>query len=281
MSKTLLKIENLVVAIKESNQRLVNHLSLTIKQRQSLALVGENGSGKTTVSKAILGFLPDNCCIQSGKIFYSGTDITRLSRKEFQSIRGKKISTIFQNAMGTLTPSMRVGTQIIETLRHHFVMSKEEAFAKARELLVSVHIESPDRCLQLYPFELSGGMCQRVSIAIALATNPELIIADEPSTALDSISQAQVLRVLKQIHQNNNTALLLITHNLALVSELCEEMAIIHHGEIVEQGPVHELLRSPSHPYTQKLIRAIPKIPNLYNPKHSKTAAIPAYQPFN
>ncbi|CRH61063.1 oligopeptide transport system ATP-binding protein [Chlamydia trachomatis] len=227
-----------------------------------MALVGENGSGKTTVSKAVLGFLPDNCYIQSGRILYSSTDITRLSRRQLQTIRGKKIATIFQNAMGTLTPSMRVGAQIVETLRHHFDMSKEEAFSKARELLESVHIESPDRCLQLYPFELSGGMCQRVSIAIALATNPELIIADEPSTALDSISQAQVLRVLTQIHQNHSTALLLITHNLALVSELCEEMAIIRYGEIVEQGPVQELLHSPSHPYTQQLIRAIPRIPS-------------------
>lgn len=262
MSEDLLKIDNLVVSVKDSNQRLVNHLSLTIKRCQSMALVGENGSGKTTVSKAVLGFLPDNCYIQSGRILYSSTDITRLSRRQLQTIRGKKIATIFQNAMGTLTPSMRVGAQIVETLRHHFDMSKEEAFSKARELLESVHIESPDRCLQLYPFELSGGMCQRVSIAIALATNPELIIADEPTTALDSISQAQVLRVLTQIHQNHSTALLLITHNLALVSELCEEMAIIRYGEIVEQGPVQELLHSPSHPYTQQLIRAIPKIPS-------------------
>lgn len=277
MSKTLLKIENLVVSVKGSNQRLVNHLSLTINRRQSLALVGENGSGKTTVSKAVLGFLPDNCCIQSGQIFYSGTDITHLSRKEFQQIRGKKIATIFQNAMGTLTPSMHVGTQIVETLRHHFVLSKEEALARARELLVSVHIESPDRCLQQYPFELSGGMCQRVSIAIALATRPELIIADEPSTALDSISQAQVLRVLKQIHQNNATALLLITHNLALVSELCEEMAIIRHGEIVEQGPVQQLLHAPTHPYTQQLVRAIPKIPSFYNPEPPKIFATTAH----
>ncbi|WP_322631969.1 ABC transporter ATP-binding protein [Chlamydia trachomatis] len=262
MSEDLLKIDNLVVSVKDSNQRLVNHLSLTIKRCQSMALVGENGSGKTTVSKAVLGFLPDNCYIQSGRILYSSTDITRLSRRQLQTIRGKKIATIFQNAMGTLTPSMRVGAQIVETLRYHFDMSKEEAFSKARELLESVHIESPDRCLQLYPFELSGGMCQRVSIAIALATNPELIIADEPSTALDSISEAQVLRVLTQIHQNHSTALLLITHNLALVSELCEEMAIIRYGEIVEQGPVQELLHSPSHPYTQQLIRAIPKIPS-------------------
>lgn len=262
MSEDLLKIDNLVVSVKDSNQRLVNHLSLTIKRCQSMALVGENGSGKTTVSKAVLRFLPDNCYIQSGRILYSSTDITRLSRRQLQTIRGKKIATIFQNAMGTLTPSMRVGAQIVETLRHHFDMSKEEAFSKARELLESVHIESPDRCLQLYPFELSGGMCQRVSIAIALATNPELIIADEPSTALDSISQAQVLRVLTQIHQNHSTALLLITHNLALVSELCEEMAIIRYGEIVEQGPVQELLHSPSHPYTQQLIRAIPRIPS-------------------
>lgn len=262
MSEDLLKIDNLVVSVKNSNQRLVNHLSLTIKRCQSMALVGENGSGKTTVSKAVLGFLPDNCYIQSGRILYSSTDITRLSRRQLQTIRGKKIATIFQNAMGILTPSMRVGAQIVETLRHHFDMSKEEAFSKARELLESVHIESPDRCLQLYPFELSGGMCQRVSIAIALATNPELIIADEPSTALDSISQAQVLRVLTQIHQNHSTALLLITHNLALVSELCEEMAIIRYGEIVEQGPVQELLHSPSHPYTQQLIRAIPRIPS-------------------
>ncbi|CAX10649.1 ABC transporter ATP-binding protein [Chlamydia trachomatis] len=262
MSEDLLKIDNLVVSVKDSNQRLVNHLSLTIKRCQSMALVGENGSGKTTVSKAVLGFLPDNCYIQSGRILYSSTDITRLSRRQLQTIRGKKIATIFQNGMGTLTPSMRVGAQIVETLRYHFDMSKEEAFSKARELLESVHIESPDRCLQLYPFELSGGMCQRVSIAIALATNPELIIADEPSTALDSISQAQVLRVLTQIHQNHSTALLLITHNLALVSELCEEMAIIRYGEIVEQGPVQELLHSPSHPYTQQLIRAIPKIPS-------------------
>ena len=277
MSKDLLKIENLVVSVKDTHQRLVNKLSFTIKRCHSLALVGENGSGKTTVSKAVLCFLPDNCHIQSGKILYSGVDITHLSRKKLQQIRGKKIATIFQNAQGALTPSMRVGAQIVETLRHHFVMSKEEALAKAYELLVNVHIEFPDRCLQQYPFELSGGMCQRISIAIALATNPELIIADEPSTALDSISQAQVLRVLKQIHQNNSTALILITHNLALVSELCDEMAIIRHGEIIEQGPVQRILNSPHHPYTQKLVNAVPRIPNIRNPLSSELLATTAH----
>lgn len=261
MPNTLLNIRNLTIASNNPRRLLIDNLSLSIKKRHSLALVGENGSGKTTITKAILGFLPDNCEILEGDIFFENTNLKTLSYKKFQKIRGKKIATVLQNAIGSLTPSMRIGAQIVETLRQHNPITKQEAYAKALELLSSVCIPNPERCFHLYPFELSGGMRQRTIIAISLASSPELILADEPTTALDSVSQAQVLRILRKVHKEHHTAMLLVTHNLALVTELCDDIAIIKDGQLVETGSVKEIFSSPQHPYTKRLLKAVSKIP--------------------
>lgn len=261
MPNSLLHVNNLTITSRNPHRHVIHSLSLKMQQRRSLALVGENGSGKTTLIKAILGFLPDNCRITQGNIFFEKKDLLALPRKYIQKIRGKKIATILQNAMGSLTPSMRIGKQITETLMHHENLAPQEAYEKALDLLASVYISQPKRCFHLHPFELSGGMRQRIVIAIALASSPQLILADEPTTALDSISQAQVLRILHQVSAEKNTAILLVTHNLALVTELCNDVAIIKNGQIVEIGNVCEVFSSPQHPYTQHLLNSIAKIP--------------------
>ncbi|WP_201456989.1 ABC transporter ATP-binding protein [Chlamydia sp. 17-3921] len=259
---SLLNISDLSIISENPDKVLIQRLSMKLKKQRSLALIGESGSGKTTITKAILGFLPSNCKIIEGKIIFDGTDLAQLSQKNFYNIRGKKIATILQNAMGSLTPFMRIGEQISETLQqHHQHMSKKEAYEKAQDLLSSVYIPNPQRCLYQYPFELSGGMRQRVVIAIALSCSPELILADEPTTALDSVSQAQVLRILHKLHKQNQSAMILVTHNLALVTELCDDIAIINNGKIVETGSVQEIFSSPQHPYTKQLLNAVSKIP--------------------
>jgi len=262
MNDPLLNISNLKIISENPNRTLIQDFSLKLKQQRSIALIGESGSGKTTVIKAILGFLPNNCRITEGSILLnSTTDLAKIPQKEFYKIRGKKIVTILQNAMGSLTPSMRIGKQIIETLRQHYTLSKKEAFEKAEELLASVHIPDPKRCLYQYPFELSGGMRQRVVIAIALSCSPELILADEPTTALDSVSQAQVLKILHQVHKQNQSAMILVTHNLALVTELCDDIVIIKNGKIIEIGSVQDIFSYPQHPYTKQLLNAVSRIP--------------------
>ena len=262
MNDPLLNISNLKIISDNPHRTLIQDFSLKLKQQRSIALIGERGSGKTTVIKAILGFLPNNCRITEGSILLnSTTDLAKIPQKEFYKIRGKKIVTILQNAMGSLTPSMRIGKQIIETLRQHHTLSKKEAFEKAEELLASVHIPDPKRCLYQYPFELSGGMRQRVVIAIALSCSPELILADEPTTALDSVSQAQVLKILHQVHKQNQSAMILVTHNLALVTELCDDIVIIKNGKIIEIGSVQDIFSYPQHPYTKQLLNAVSRIP--------------------
>lgn len=262
MNDPLLNISNLKIISENPNRTLIQDFSLKLKQQRSIALIGESGSGKTTVIKAILGFLPNNCRITEGSILLnSTTDLAKIPQKEFYKIRGKKIVTILQNAMGSLTPSMRIGKQIIETLRQHHTLSKKEAFEKAEELLASVHIPDPKRCLYQYPFELSGGMRQRVVIAIALSCSPELILADEPTTALDSVSQAQVLKILHQVHKQNQSAMILVTHNLALVTKLCDDIVIIKNGKIIEIGSVQDIFSYPQHPYTKQLLNAVSRIP--------------------
>ncbi|WP_100933929.1 ABC transporter ATP-binding protein [Candidatus Chlamydia corallus] len=261
MDNFLLNIKDLIVASTNPNKTLIENLSLQLRENRSLALVGESGSGKTTITKAILGFLPENCLVKNGSILFEDIDITKLSPKELHRIRGQKIATILQNAMGSLTPSMRIGTQIIETLRQHHKINKGEAYDKTMELLTDVCIPNPKHSFSQYPFELSGGMRQRVVIAIALASQPKLILADEPTTALDSMSQAQILRILYNIQKQRQATILLVTHNLSLVKELCDDICIIKDGKLIETGTVEEIFLSPKHPYTRELLNAVSKIP--------------------
>lgn len=260
MPEPLLSIQNLTIE-SSSKKVLVRNVSLDLYSQQPFALVGENGCGKTTLIKAIAGFLPQRCRVVSGKIFLKGQEITTLKGSHLRRMRGQMFSMILQNAMGSLTPSMRIGNHMIEAIRQHTKKSHTEAYAHALELLQNVNIPNPELCLSLYPFELSGGMRQRVVIAIALANSPEFILADEPTTALDTISQAQVLEILRNIQHQFLTTFFLVTHNLSLATELCKYVAIMRNGEIVEQGPISDIFSFPNHPYTQQLLHSVTKIP--------------------
>lgn len=261
MPEPLLCIDNLTIESMTSQRVLVQNFSLQLHAHQNLALVGENGSGKTTILKAIAGFLPDNCRIVSGSIFLKGQNILRMKQNQFNRMRGRVFSMVLQNAMSALTPSMRIGEQIIEALKKHSHLSKEQIHHTAIQLLRNVNIDQAEECLSLYPFQLSGGMQQRVIIAIALANSPEFLLADEPTTALDSVSQAQIIHIFQKIRLDRLTTVLLVTHNLSLVADLCDHIIVIKNGEIVETGTVTEVFESPEHPYTKSLLQAVTKIP--------------------
>ena len=237
----------------------VNGVSLEIKRGQSLGLVGETGAGKTTIAKSILGILPDPPAkVLNGQIVLDGQDLLKLPEKEMRGIRGKKISMIFQDPMTALNPLMTVGDQIAEVVSLHEHCSKKESMNKAMQMLEMVGIPA-ERYVE-YPHQFSGGMKQRVVIAIALACNPELQLADEPTTALDVTIQAQVMDMIADLQKKLNTAMILITHDLGIVAEACDQVAVIYAGEIVELASKEELFLHPTHPYTVGLFGSIPSL---------------------
>lgn len=259
--KSLLKIKNLSVqyVTDEATIYAVNGLNLSLDHGETLGLVGETGAGKTTAAKSIMRILPDPPAkIQQGEILVDGTDILKLSEKEMRKIRGNKISMIFQDPMTSLNPVLTVGDQIAEVIMLHQAKSKKEAYRLAGDMLEMVGIErsrSKD-----YPHQFSGGMKQRVVIAIALSCNPELLIADEPTTALDVTIQAQVLALMKDLQKRYQTSLLMITHDLGIVAESCDHVAIIYAGNIVEYGTKEQIFLNRFHPYTKGLFGCIPDI---------------------
>ena len=237
----------------------VNGVSLEIKRGQSLGLVGETGAGKTTIAKSILGILPDPPAkVLNGQIVLDGQDLLKLPEKEMRGIRGKKISMIFQDPMTALNPLMTVGDQIAEVVSLHEHCGKKESMNKAMQMLEMVGIPA-ERYVE-YPHQFSGGMKQRVVIAIALACNPELLLADEPTTALDVTIQAQVMDMIADLQKKLNTAMILITHDLGIVAEACDQVAVIYAGEIVELASKEELFLHPTHPYTIGLFGSIPSL---------------------
>ena len=237
----------------------VNGVSLEIKRGQSLGLVGETGAGKTTIAKSILGILPDPPAkVLNGQIVLDGQDLLKLPEKEMRGIRGKKISMIFQDPMTALNPLMTVGDQIAEVVSLHEHCSKKESMNKAMQMLEMVGIPA-ERYVE-YPHQFSGGMKQRVVIAIALACNQELLLADEPTTALDVTIQAQVMEMIADLQKKLNTAMILITHDLGIVAEACDQVAVIYAGEIVELASKEELFLHPTHPYTVGLFGSIPSL---------------------
>ena len=237
----------------------VNGVSLEVKRGKSLGLVGETGAGKTTIAKSIMGILPDPPAkVLNGEIVLDGQDLLKTSEKEMRKIRGKKISMIFQDPMTALNPLMTVGDQIAEVISLHEHCSKKEAMNKAMEMLELVGI--PAERYPEYPHQFSGGMKQRVVIAIALACNPELLLADEPTTALDVTIQAQVMEMIAELQKKLNTAMILITHDLGIVAEACDEVAVIYAGEIVEMASKEDLFLHPTHPYTIGLFGSIPSL---------------------
>lgn len=268
--ETLLTIKNLSVRYNTERSKVyaVNNLSLGIAEGESLGLVGETGAGKTTTALAALNLLPKSATIQ-GDILYDGKSVFKMRERELLDLRGGKIAMIFQNPLTALNPVFPIGEQISMVLRAHAGMRSGQAMERAGELLELVGI--PKYRLKDYPSQFSGGMRQRVGIAAALASNPKLLIADEPTTALDVTIQAQILELMKDLQVQYNTSLLMITHNLGIISELCQHVAVMYAGNIIEYGEVTKVFRTPMHPYTIGLLGALPK---LTGPR-SRLTAIP------
>ena len=260
-NKQLLAVKDLYVEY-QSDERLVkavNGISFDLDEGETIGLVGETGAGKTTTALAVLGLVPDPPGkVTSGEILYDGIDLLKESEKELRKIRGSNITMIFQDPMSSLNPVMTVGSQIMEVYTLHNKVSKVQATIKAQEMLEVVGI-SGERYSE-YPHQFSGGMKQRVMIAIALACNPKLLIADEPTTALDVTIQAQILDLIKNLRRDFNTSVLLITHDLGVVAELCDKVAVMYSGEIVEYGTLRDVFKNTSHPYTKGLFGSLPDL---------------------
>jgi peptide/nickel transport system ATP-binding protein/oligopeptide transport system ATP-binding protein len=236
----------------------IDHFS--IGKKECVGLVGETGCGKSVTALSILKLLPPSGKIISGQILFKGEDLLKKSPNEMEKIRGKQISVIFQNPFSSLNPVFTVGEQIIRILMLHQHLCKEEAKKKAVEMFNMMRLSSSRKLLNRYPHELSGGMCQRVMIAMALSCNPDLLIADEPTTALDVTIQAQILKLMRELKEKIAASVLLITHDLAVVAQLCDKVAVMYAGRIIERGTVKDIFKNPAHPYTQGLLEAIPMV---------------------
>ena len=240
--------------------KAVNGVSYSVEAGRTLGVVGESGSGKSVSAMSILQLLDGNGYIDSGEILFEGRDLTKLTEKEMYSVRGNDISVIFQEPMTSLNPVFTVSRQVSEPFIIHQGMTKKQAAAKVIEMLADVKIPNPHIVAKQYPHQLSGGMRQRVMIAMALACKPKLLIADEPTTALDVTIQAQILDLMKKLQKEDNSSILLITHDLGVVAEMCSRVIVMYAGKIVEEAPVEVLFGNPSHPYTQGLIASVPKL---------------------
>ena len=261
MSENMLNVENLVIHYETDEEvvEAVNNISFSLKKGEVLGLVGETGAGKTTTALGIMGLLPTKVGhVIQGKIELDGENLFYKSEKEMRKIRGKKISMIFQDPMTALNPVKTVGDQIAEVVLLHNHCSKAEALKRAQDMLAMVGIV-PERYKD-YPHQFSGGMKQRIVIAIALACEPELLIADEPTTALDVTIQAQILDMMRNLQKEHGTSMILITHDLGVVAEMCDHCAVMYAGELVEYGTVEEIFDNPKHPYTQALYQSIPSL---------------------
>lgn len=262
MKDKLLSVENLRTVFKTKNNSyaVVDDLTFSIDRGKTLGIVGESGSGKTLSALSVLNLLPNKALIDKGQILFEGKDLTKLNYKDLCKIRGNEISMIFQDPIMSLDQVFTVGSQIMEAILTHKKVSKSEAKEMALKLLKDVEISDPERIFNSYPFELSGGMCQRVMIAIALCLNPKLLFADEPTTALDVTVQAQIMDLLKKIQKNNNMSIILITHDLGTVADMADDIIVMYAGKIMEQAPSKFIFKNSCHPYTFGLIKSTPKL---------------------
>jgi len=263
VANTVLKIENLKTYFftDDGVMPAVDDVSITLNKGETLGIVGESGSGKSVTSLSIMGLIPKPPGkIVDGAIWYEGRDLTKVSNKELRQIRGNEIAMIFQEPMTSLNPVFTIGEQLIEAISLHKKTNKKEAQAKAIDMLKMVGIPRAEQIMQDYPHQLSGGMRQRVMIAMAMALNPKILIADEPTTALDVTIQAQILELMKQLKKNSETSIIFITHDLGVVAEMCERVIVMYAGKIVEEADVKTIFHAPLHPYTKGLLHSIPSI---------------------
>jgi oligopeptide/dipeptide ABC transporter ATP-binding protein len=272
----ILEVQNLTAAFPapHGSARVLDGVEFAVQQGEILGIVGESGSGKTMTALSVLKLLPPACRVEAGEILFRGEGLLALGSREMDAVRGEEISMIFQNPRSSLNPLFRVEKTLTQVLRTHRGLKGAEARRVSVELLADVGLADPERILRRYPHELSGGMCQRVMIAFALASEPKLLIADEPTTALDVTVQLQVIELLARLRREHGLTLVLITHNLSVVAELCDRVLVMYLGRIVEQGPVAELLDHPRHPYTIGLLGSRPTLGG-----ESRLTAIPGQVP--
>ena len=259
----LLEIKDLTVhyVTVDGTVHAVENLNLTLPEGKTLGLVGETGAGKTTTVKAIMQILPDPPAkILTGEVIFCGEDLLKKNKKSMRKIRGKQISMIFQEPMTSLNPVMKIGDQVAECVLQHEKISKKEALKKAEDMLRKTGVPRVEHMMKEYPFQLSGGQRQRVMIAMALVCKPEILIADEPTTALDVTIQAQILDLMNQLKKETGTSILFITHDLGVVAEVCDDVAVMYCGRVVERGDVKTIFANPSHPYTKGLLGSIPRL---------------------
>ncbi|MGF1576078.1 MAG: ABC transporter ATP-binding protein [Cyanophyceae cyanobacterium] len=275
LGSSLLTAEDLTIEIPTRAGLIypVNQISFTLEKKQTLAILGESGSGKSMLLKTILGIQPSKARVK-GTLEVSGTNVLSLSPREREEFRGSKVAMIFQNPMTAMDPVFTVEYQIVETLRRHTPMTQDEAEKRALELMELVQIPSPKQRLKSYPFEMSGGMRQRVVIAMALACNPDLLLADEPTTALDVTVQAKVLDLLKELQQQLGMSIIIVTHDVGVAAAIADEIAVMYAGRILEKAPVRKIFEEPAHPYTMGLLEA-----NVRPGQKERPRAIPGLPP--
>lgn len=262
MSETILSIENLRIHFETfaGEVQAIRGVNLKLQKGETLALVGESGSGKSVTAKSVMKLLSNNAVVKEGAITFKGENILEKSERDMQSIRGKEIAMVFQDPMTSLDPTMKIGKQITEVIIKHEKASKEEANKRAEELLELVGIPNAKERMKQYPHQFSGGQRQRIVIAIALACNPDVLIADEPTTALDVTIQAQILELLKELQQQFQMAIIFITHDLGVVANVADRVAVMYAGKVVEVGTADEVFYNPQHPYTWGLLRSMPTL---------------------
>lgn len=280
MREKLLSVENLRTVFKNKKKSFaaVDDLTFSIDRGKTLGIVGESGSGKTISALSVMGLLPYRSTIENGKIMFEGKNLLELNPKEISRLRGKEIAMIFQDPIMSLDQVFTVGSQIVEAILIHEKISRKEAKLKAIKLLEDVEIADAERVFNSYPFELSGGMCQRIMIAIALSCEPKLLFADEPTTALDVTVQAQIMDLLKSIQKNKDTAIILITHDLGVVADMTDEIIVMYAGKVMERASTSEIFENAYHPYTLGLMKSIPRISNKDDKLYSIKGMVPDIQ---
>jgi peptide/nickel transport system ATP-binding protein len=276
--KPILQINDLKVSFQSAKRFIpaVDGISFELEEGEILGIVGESGSGKSVTSLATMGLIPTPPGkIERGEILFEGKDLKNISEKEWRKIRGNQISMIFQEPMTSLNPLFTIGNQLMEAILLHTDLSKTEAKIRSIELLKLVGIPRAEGILKENPHQLSGGMRQRVMIAMAMACNPKVLIADEPTTALDVTIQAQILALMKDLNQKTNTSIIFITHDLGVVAEICERVIVMYAGQIVEQGDVRTILKDPKHPYTKGLLKSVPDLRGKKDRLYSIPGSVP------
>ncbi len=277
MNEPIISVRDLTVRYRtrDAVTYATENVSFDLRRGEILTLVGESGCGKTTAGMSILRLLPGGAEVLSGEVWFDGHDLLQMADKELRPVRGRRIAMIFQDPVAGLNPVLDIGTQVAEMLTSHLPLTKKEAQKRAIDVLHDVGLAEPHRVAKSYPFQLSGGMCQRVMIGIATALDPDVIIADEPTSALDVTIQAQILHQLDKLRQERGTAILLITHDFGVVAQMADEVAVMYAGRVVESGGVHEMLKAPLHPYTHALLGTLPRVDGV----HEHLRQIPGHPP--